>query len=225
MVVSSGKTAIQNGMGRTSQIQACHRSLFPSLIDDTIFNQVAGEKPHKSILCGTHFFNSLNLTFELPAFVNQFDTVIESYCRERALDILNKTSFGAINPIEGLTYFLKMMQTALDRLKHEMGHHHNKSVLTNQALIEKAVINLRLLELTKTGTLERTFLTGTQVASDAYIQSLLRMTPEERMGCLRSQAFKNECYLKKIKQIQEEILQTLIQYNSERTLEFRAPSS
>ena len=224
LVVSIGKTTLQHGRGRSSQLQACHSSLFPSLIDNSIFNQIAGERPFKSILSGTHFFNSLNLTFELPIFVNQFDSVIESNCRKKALDVLNETSFGVINPIEGLTDFLNMMQTTLNRLQREMAHHHNKSVLSNQAVIEKAIIDLRLLELTKTGTLERPFLQRTQAASDAYIESLLRMTPEEQMGCQRSQAFKEECYLKKILQIQDEILHKPIQDGSARTLEFIASS-
>ena len=77
--------------------------------------------------------------------------------------------------------------------------------------MENIVINLKLLELTKTGTLERTFVEKTQVASDDYIQSLLRMTPEEKMGCQRSQSVKEGYYLEKIWQIQDEILHTPIQ--------------
>jgi hypothetical protein len=176
------------------------------LLDKTIYqNKEAGDK-YKSLLCGTHLMSSLNLTVELPPFVNHFDFILESRCRQKCMDILGEVSFGKINPIEGLNRFLKMMHDDLTDLKHQ-AEQKTQSTLLKYSLTKEQIVDPKLVDLTIQGALSTTFSYQTQTAADDYIQLLLRMTPKEKKMCLSNEKGKEKLYLEKIIEMQSEILQ------------------
>lgn len=206
-----GRTSLQHGRGRTTRkniniSEACHSSFTPSLLDKTIYqNNKNGEK-HKSLLSDTHLMDNLNSTVELPPFVNDLDDLLENTCREPCLTILRDVSLGTINPIEGLTQFLNMMNKVLNDLKKE-AENKNQSALSQHSLMKHKPINPNLIELVLTGTLSTTYCLQTNTATDAYIQLLLRMTPEEKTAC-QDAGNKEKVYIKKAMELQNEILQT-----------------
>ncbi|KTD43751.1 hypothetical protein [Legionella oakridgensis] len=209
IVPTSGHTNLQHGKGRHASTQrtiteACHSSLIPSLLDKTIYER--GGKRRKSLICNTHFMDSLNSTVELPSFVNDFDDLLESACRESCLKILDDVSVGIINPIEGLSAFLNMMQNILNNFKRQ-AERENHSAVTRHSLLGSRGINLKMIDLVMHGTLSTTFSTETKAASDDYIQLMLRITPEEKALCVTDKRMEDQLYLEKITVIQDEILQ------------------
>ncbi|MGM9454893.1 hypothetical protein ACTAZI_16325 [Legionella bozemanae] len=205
-----GHTTLQHGRGRTTRSntsvsEACHSSLTPSLVDTTIYqNSQTGEK-HKSLLSDTHFMDSLNSTVELPPFVNDLDDLLENALREKSLTILREVSLGIINPITGLTQFLQIMSTVLKGLKED-AENKSKSAVSQHPLIKQS-ITPNLIELVRTGSLATTYLPQKQIANDAYIQLLLRMTPAEKAAC-KDEPSKEKLYINKIMELQNEILHT-----------------
>ena len=201
-----GHTDLQHGIGRVIKpdhllTQGCHSSFIPSPLDKTIYNSVRC----KSILSGTHFLDSLNATVELPPSVNHFDDLLENLCRQSCADILAEVAKGSINPIEGLNRFLKMMHDVLTDLKRA-AEHQNSYLLLRYSWIARRELNLKIVNLVARGTLRTTFDEERLVARDAYIQLLLRMTPEEIESC--DDKNKDELYLEKIAEIKDEILST-----------------
>jgi hypothetical protein len=203
-------TSLQNGTGRTikgnrATTVGCHSSLIPSLVDETIFANRVGKEKNKSILSGTHLLDSLNSTVELPPLVNAVDDVIENMGRQKCLKILGDVAQGTINPVDGLNLFLIMMQDILATLKKQ-AELKKESPLVQYSLLRQPGINSELIDLVTKGTLSTTFLPHTQTAADEYVQLLLRMTPKEKAQC-EDEASKEKMYLKKIAEMQTEILQ------------------
>ncbi|KTD71118.1 MULTISPECIES: hypothetical protein [Legionella] len=202
-----GHTTLQHGKGRTTRknislSEACHSSFTPSLLDKSIYqNYKTGEK-HKSLLSDTHLMDSLNSTVELPPFVNDLDDLLENLCREKCLSILRAVSLGITNPIAGLTQFLQIMSTTLNKLKEDA-----------ESDSSRHSINPNLLELVTKGTLSTTFSTQTRTATDAYIQLLLRMTPTEKALC-KDKLSKEEMYMEKVMELQDEILNSKSKHHS-----------
>ncbi|WP_284498406.1 hypothetical protein [Legionella maioricensis] len=210
VIPTYGHTDLQHGRGRTIRgyktiTEACHSSFTPSLLDKTIYQNEGGKEKHKSLLSGTHLMDSLNSTVELPPFMNDLDDVLESKCKQKCLEILWEVSLGKINPVEGLTVFLKMMQDVLSDLKQQV-QQKNPSPLFQHSFIGKRHINPKLIDLVIKGTLSTTFSNKTK-ANDDYIQLLLRMTAEEKALC-GNEKNKEQLYLKKTLEMQNEILQT-----------------
>lgn len=155
------------------------------------------------------FFNSLNATVELPPFVNDLDDVLENMCRQKSMDILSDVSLGIKNPVEGLTLFLKMMNEALLSLKKGAHLEQDPKALSQHSFLKPRSINPKLLDFVTKGTLSTTYSTENQRAEDDYIQLLLRMTPEEKALWGKSnESGKEQIYLDKILEMQEEILET-----------------
>ena len=205
-----GHTDLQHGRGRNIKgyktiTEACHSSFTPSLVDETIYQNKGGKEKNKSLLSGTHLLDSLNSTVELPPFMNDLDDVLESKCRQKSLEILGNVSLGKINPVEGLTVFLKMMQDVLNDLKQEV-QQQSTSPLLKHSLIGKHQINPKLIDLVIKGTLSTTFSNQTKRANDDYIQLLLRMTEEEKALC-NNPKNTEKLYGEKMIEMQEEILQ------------------
>ncbi|MDI1351998.1 MAG: hypothetical protein PSV35_04395 [bacterium] len=148
--------------------------------------------------------NSLNSTVELPHFVNAFDDVLEAISRPKCLEIISKVSLGEINPIQGLTMFLLMMQDILNDFKRN-SEQSSSSNLVKNALTSQHNMNLRLIKLVIRGTLNTTLSPSTQSASEEYVQLLLRMPPEQKNSCT-SDINKEELYMKLILSMQQEIL-------------------
>ncbi|BCA96623.1 hypothetical protein TUM19329_29840 [Legionella antarctica] len=206
-----GHTDLQHGRGRntkgfTNITEACHSSFTPSLLDKTIYQNTMGKEKNKSLLSGTHLMDSLNSTVELPPFINALDDILELACRQKCLEILADVSIGKINPVEGLTFFLKMMQDVLTNLKQQAEH--KNSSLLQHSLIRKKQVNPKLLDLVIRGTLSTTYSDQTKSAAGDYIQLLLRMTPEEKALCGNSEKSKEKLYMEKMTEMQREILQT-----------------
>lgn len=77
-------------------------------------NQLLQEFGEESILDGTHFNDSLNITHELPSIVNNLDCILEgTYQRsdevKLCLEVLNRVSQGVYTPDQGLNRFLEIM--------------------------------------------------------------------------------------------------------------------
>lgn len=200
--LTAGHTYLQYGRGRGTEkrsiTEACHNSLLPSLVDETIFLNAPKRCKQISILSGTYFMNNLNSTTELPPFVNNFDDTLELQCREKALDILRTVSLGINNPIEGLTLFLKLLKNVLDNLKQE-------------AVTKKDHFKSELIDLMMQGTFSTHFNEETLTVNDEYIQLLMNLTPEEKKQCLNKQK-QHEIYLEKFIDIQNEILATKAEF-------------
>ena len=191
-----GHTYLQHGRGRSSETrqllsEACHNSIIPALIDETILNATP-QRPKACLLSGTHFINSLNSTTELPPFANDLDDVIEKLCREKSLVILQTVSRGSINPVEGLNLFLQLLKTSLD----EIGQ---------QARKEKNLFLTELVELVVQGSITHRLNEEAATASDEYVQMILKLTSQEKKECLNKRQ-KNKIYAEKFAQIQTEIL-------------------
>jgi hypothetical protein len=199
--VTRGRTDLQHGKGRNSLsginvTQACHSSFIPS-VEDKVMNR--GRR--NSILYGTHFLDSLNATVELPWFINELDNEFEERlsCRKNGMAILQKVSRGEVNPIEGLTLFLKdMNQLFLD--------------IADKKIIIKTIksdsVRQKVMELVKKGTLKNKFAADTKTVTNEYVQLLLRLTTQEKIQCKQSQKQRDKIYLEKIEVIQNEILTT-----------------
>ncbi|MDR3501508.1 MAG: hypothetical protein P4L79_02900 [Legionella sp.] len=191
-----GHTYLQHGRGRSSETQqllseACHNSIFPALIDETILN-TDPQKPKACLLSGTHFMNSLNSTTELPPFVNDLDDVIELLCREKSLVILQAVSRGSINPVEGLNLFLQLLKTSLD-------------TISQKASREKNLFLTELVDLVVQGSIAHRLDKETETVSDEYVQMLLQLNNQEKKDCLNKKQ-RGKIYTEKFAQMQNEIL-------------------
>lgn len=228
-----GDTLFQHGHGRKTikrveLTQACHSSFFPSFVDKTIHSKIKINSPSsdktnidfkRSIISGTHFFDSLNSTVELPLFVNNFDRNLEgkietpSACRQSALDIIHKVSTGDLNPLEGLREFFIIMKQAFDDIagKKAMSKYGNP-YLDRDSQNSPMDIKNELLELQKIGTFKNKWCKATQDVSQEYIELLLRLTPQEKEISMRSLAKRKKIYLNKMNEIQIEILTTKSSY-------------
>jgi hypothetical protein len=203
-----GHTSLQHGKGRntddlTNMTQACHSSLLPALIDENSTLNFRNMQTHDSILSGTHFLDNLNSTVELPVMVNEFDGELENtyLCRDKSIHILQKVSAGEISPIEGLNQFMKMMDMTLKNIDAKI-----KKTGTMFAKIHPNESELFLL--IKQGTFAKIYSSETETATREYIETLLRLKPEEKALCKTSHDMRNKIYLKKMTSLQLEILNT-----------------
>ena len=157
VVPTLGHTTLQHGRGRNIKnlahiTEACHSSLMPALLDQTIYQDTKSKAKQRSLLSGTHLMDSLNATVELPPFVNDLDDVIENSCRQKCLEILQDVSIGRINPVEGLNKFLNIMQDSLKDLQ-DQNELSEQSDLLKHSVIRPNKINPRLIDLVIRGTL------------------------------------------------------------------------
>jgi len=210
---TQGHTNLQYGIGRNTTkknlLQACHSSIIPSFVDATIYQPNSAATKKKSILCGTHFMDSLNATVELPASVNDLDGILENNyaCREKSLDIIRRVALGQINPIEGLNGFLKMMRDVLKHIEQQTNKN-TPSTHVHHSFLKSKSINSKLIHLIKKGTLEKTFSEETESVLDSYIQLLLRINPKKNEKLTLDDNTKKQLYLTKMAEIQDEILNT-----------------
>lgn len=227
LVPIQGDTKLQHGSGRRIKkkiglTHACHSSFFPTLIDETIHNVIIKGKSlsfnkknstiKQSLLDGTHFYDNMNSTMELPLFVNNLDYQLEgkieipSVCRQNALNIIRMVSSGDINPIQGLVQYLKTMSDTFNDLEFN-----KKSVdvyLSRDSINSPKFIKPKLIELERIGTIKNKWLDDKQTVSFDYIDLLLRLTPAEKSICKQGLEKRNKVYFDKIKEIQKEILTT-----------------
>ena len=207
-----GHTSLQHGIGQVitdkgQGTQACHSSFTPSLLDETIFKNKGDEVKYKSLLCGTHFLESLNATVELPPLVNLFDDILESICRPKSMAILRHVSLAKITPIEGLVSFLGMMNIILQDFKRQASSEKYTS-LSYPNLTGQRYVNPKLIDLIIEGTLDDVYDNESNMVNDPYVQLLLRMTSDEKKRCKQNSKHKEKIYLEKIMAIQREILES-----------------
>ena len=222
-----GDTLFQHGWGRKTPkrlelTQACHSSFFPSFVDRTIHCRLKVNPKNRSninykrsIISGTHFFDSLNSTVELPLFVNNFDRNLEgkienpSPCRQSAMDIIHKVSIGDLNPIEGLkNFFLIMKQAFSDIEDKKIMSKYSNPYLERNSYHSPIDIKSELLNLQKQGTFQSKWYEHLNEVSEEYIEILLRLNKEEKEASMRSLQSRKKIYLEKMKEIQIEILTT-----------------
>ena len=204
-----GHTVLEHGKGRTlsdetNLTQACHSSFTPSLLDQTIYKK----RGKRSLLSGTHLLESLNSTVELPPFVNAFDNLLESICRPRCVEILQKVAVGELNPVQGLNQFLIMMDTLLQDFERQASAKTYSGLSHPIFSGQSAYINPKLIEVVSNGTLGSTFLEDAGTANEEYVQLLLRMNKDEKAACQGGAKKREKIYSKKFTELQEEILQS-----------------
>lgn len=209
VIPTEGHTSLQHGIGRTLKnhtniTQACHSSIIPSLLDETIYHKDDTDIRQKSLLSGTHFLESLNATIELPPFVNAFDDLLEHLCRPYCIELLGEVAVGTLNPIQGLTLFLEMMNDLLHGFQQQAAQS-DYTYLEHPLLQGHHYVNPELIDTVLKGTLAST-LTPEGRVNEEYIQSLLRMTPAERVLCRKAKGEK--IYCKKMMAMKNEILTT-----------------
>jgi hypothetical protein len=194
-----GHTQLQHGFGRNlinnkNVTQGCHSSFLPSLIENS---------DNSGLLSGNHFMDSLNSTVELPPYVNELDNEFENTCfgRKKSLEILTQVAQGKLDPIQGLNQFLIMMDTIFNEIE------------ANPFRIEKFFCKYRkisdeLLKLTKLGTLNEKLHPKKKLLNPAYLELLLRLTPEEKQASKTQAGLREKLFRMKIEEIQQEILNT-----------------
>jgi hypothetical protein len=205
-----GYTNFQYGIGRNFGFfgtQACHSSFTPSLLDETVLENGHTPIKYKSLLSRTHFSQSLNATVELPAFVNAFDDILESIFRPVCFAILREVSIAKINPIEGLTYLLSDMDIVLQDFKQQALEENYASLVYPKLRIHRYV-HPKLIDLVMSGTLACSYDEASGMASDSYVQLLLRMTGEEKKLCEQNSVMKKKIYRNKMLALQKEILES-----------------
>ena len=194
-------TFLQHGRGRNAATgenitQACHSSLFGAFNDDEI-NQ-------------THFVNSLNATMELPAFVNKLDDELENACgcREKGLKIIQRVSRGHIDPIEGMSLFFNMMETAFREIesKRKLSKHGKPLLLRAMPEGPSSVIQ-STIELQKKGTFQHCWNKNTRALTDDYLHLILNLSKSEKERCFSDMIFRKQCYAEKIAALQNELRQ------------------
>lgn len=213
-----GHTSLQHGRGRnikynTFGTEACHSSFTPSLLDKTILENEGRQVKYKSLLSRTHLLQSLNATVELPHFVNAFDDILESICRPKCLVILREVSLAKITPIEGLVGLLCVMNTILQDFKQQASSA-KYSCLTYPNLPGRRYVNPELIDLIIQGTLATSYDSESNKVNDLYVQSLLRMTSEEKELCKQNSKKKEKIYFEKIMAMQREIFESESQQNA-----------
>jgi hypothetical protein len=216
--VARGRTVLQHGKGRTTKTnggitQACHSSILPALVDETIYQNQWNKEKKKGVLHGTHFSESLSSTVELPPFINDFDGVLERMCRSKSEHILAAVSLGQYNPVEGLTHFLLMMRDTLDELR-EKSNQKKPTILSTQSLMRHHNLNRKLIDLTIQGTLSTTFCAETERVLEAYVHLILGVKSKELLLCEEEEGQKEVLYLNKIRGIQNEILNSKSEHST-----------
>lgn len=122
---------------------------------------------------------------------------------------------GRINPIQGLSEFLKIMNETFKDLQNSEENSESKSTyLSRDALNAPKHIKSQLLKLVASATTTDKLSPEMQSATDEYIELLLRLSPTEKLKCKSSREIREEVYINKIQEIQAEILTTQSQYKN-----------
>ena len=215
LYIQRGRTELQHGIGRNARnnvnvTQACHSSFFGGFIDDSArTDQTNTQSNSQSILSNTHFSDSLNATIELPAFVNKLDDELEVTCmgRQKCLSILSRVSCGTIDPVQGLTEFLILMNDNFNDLENNKKlTPHSPAYLSRMSPEATSKIKNILIHLERSGTMVNKWCSETQSINNEYIELLLRLTPEEKMRCKVSDDKRKKIYAVKFNEIRNEIL-------------------
>ncbi len=226
LIVDMGETKSQHGVcDKTKKLgmffHACHSSLFPNLVDGMTREELAAPLPsmRTGILHGKYFFDALNVTVALPQVVNQLDIQLEGkrsdddplrrpIYRRRALEIINLVSNDEMNPIEGMTQFLNMLH----------GFYQDKRAYINESA-KTSPTKARKRAWQYSGNAILSLRGDTYVRRD-YIEMLLRPNKTDRPFLLENPDRCSEIYLKRFKEIAEEILGSVKFKEIKRNIQF-----
>lgn len=207
IVPIQGQTTLQHGKGHKSAMtEGCHSSIFPHLIDDSIliahpfisYRNNTQDIPRTGILSGTHFSNFLNATVELSALTNDIDGRLEGHIeqssefRQKSLVILQQVAQGLLDPIAGITQFIKLLQDSLREMRDTNDDAHEVEIL--QTMFEAATTDKYL------------HTTMSEGVNPQFIDMMLRLLPGEIWQCEQGPDFRRAIYVKKMQIIQREIL-------------------
>jgi hypothetical protein len=152
--------------------------------------------------------DTINSTVELPCIVNHLDGILEHHlgCRQQCLDILCYVALGTLNPIEGLTEFLKMMTDILDDVQPD-NEQNKKPNLRHYSTFGNKTLPAKLIDYVATGTLATTFSLQTQAVSMRYIDSLLSISSEQqRFFSMNREGMKQDYLNNRMRALQCELL-------------------
>lgn len=210
-------TMLQHGKGRKSKspnrislTHACHSNFFPNLIATK--NNVSAA-PNENMFDRTHFMDTMNITCELPIFVNQLDSMLEgkihypSHLRKKSLNILQLVSRGTINPVEGYRQFLSTFNSTLQFFGNEQNnkkiHYLGKKSGPNKSL------KLELINTVKSG-----ICCENDDKFDDFIHLHLRLNANEISDCQKNLKLKQKIYEEKFTVLQKEIFEYKSQLKS-----------
>jgi hypothetical protein len=208
-ILKQDSTILQHGKGRKTQSRvtvshACHSNLFPNLQG---LKKNTNKAPEMNIFNETHFMDTMNITSELPIFVNQLDSELEgkinnpSLFRKKSFNILQSVSNGEIDPVEGFRQFLKNMNDTL--LFLEKGQSHKKNHYLSRKSGPMKSVKLELLKIVKAG-----MCCENDDKFNDFIQLHLRLNDYEILQCQISSVLKQKIYREKMSSIQKEIFET-----------------
>lgn len=214
----------QNGKSHHDN-RACHSAILTSLWDteneypahryNTRNTKKLPRSYRTSILNGTHFEDSLNLTVELDKSVNYFDTYYiegnkNTLMRTTALDILNQVSKKRLDPIQGMNQFLTCIHEHF--LKIKAAYYGYKDLKTSPKETRATIYSAQY---------EGTFFNAcgffdsrnppqSIALKDDYIQAQLPLSKNERTQLrehpnLFSREEKNNIYKKAFLQVKEDL--------------------
>lgn len=213
------KAALIHGPGIDQITDGAHSAIFTQLIDISIFNKDTFKTGdggrsvyHKiSLICGTHFSDSINGVMEVPVDINDLDQYhIEgakistpSELRKIALKIMHAVAAGRIDPINGTQHFISYIKSLFSKFKPKFmtpPKENKRSPKTKIKTPDK--IREQYFDLTEYGTVRRNW------THEGYVQSLLRLSEDEITLCRRRPERVYEIYAKKFLEIQFEIHNT-----------------
>lgn len=90
----------------------------------SILQSLEGHEP-RLLQHVTHFYHNMNATIEVAKEVNSFDCLIEGIMRPKAMKILNQVSMGELDPIAGLTQFLRAMSSFFETAQKSIQQKNN----------------------------------------------------------------------------------------------------
>ncbi|MBA3661934.1 MAG: hypothetical protein H0W64_09410 [Gammaproteobacteria bacterium] len=210
-----GLTKLQHGIGRVNfkghqpMTHAAHSSFITSTVDRTILKEIllfsSLEKTQTtiqtSLLDRSHFMDSLNATVEVPVFINEFDYLLEvqHQGRNASFKILREVAKGKIDPIQGLTNFIMM----LNEVFTSMGQ--NENIFEIQTPLTKE-IKQSVVALQRYGTLINKLDVESNSVRKEYIYMLLRLTPDEITRCDADVKMRQKILMDKMFEMQNEIM-------------------
>ena len=151
-IIQMDSTELQHGVGIAPFLQACHTSLFPSLVDYSIKDHRKNRQQTQTSIIDNSFLNDWNnMTVTCPEISNRFDTFLEgrgsgSLFRKQLLFILNACSLGVYEPHDALKFFFMQVGIALKEKREfiEKFHSINKKRAAKRVIFlqEKGMFSL-----------------------------------------------------------------------------------
>ncbi len=174
-VIQIDKTILQHGQGKYPDLQACHTSLFPGLIDFNLAN-ISGSK---SYVFSQSFFSHWNgMTVCCPNVVNKVDQFFEGFdapslYRKKLLAILCLVSSGLFDPLVGLQHYFQIMDVAFQEIH---------ALVDSDYLTEEKEAARQVIGIQHRATFENTFAQdGFFYPKNRFFERCLKRAPQESL--------------------------------------------